>query len=951
MYWTDVQTFKIQRANLDGTNVQDLVVTSLIRPDGIALDIAGGKMYWTATAWAPAPPLNKIQRANLDGTDVEDLLVNVGAGEGIAVDSVGRKMYWVNNSDDKIQRANLDGTNIEDLITTGLDAPIGITLDVAGGKMYWTDRGTDKIQRANLDGTNIEDLITTGLIAPINIALDLMDSKMYWTDWEADKIQRANLDGTNIEDLITTGLVGPDGIALHLTTGKMYWADWGTAKIRRANLDGTDIEDLVTTGLRGSAGIALGIPEPIGPLTFNPSEIADQTFTVGTPVSLTLPSVTGGTAPYTYTLEPLPEGLVFDSATQNLTGTPTTAVNAHPVTYTATNATGASASLTFSITVQDTPSLGHTSWVWNVAFSPDGTTIASALGGRDAPVRLWDAATGTALRTLIGHTGWGAYSVAFSPDGTTIASGGQDETVRLWDAATGTSLRTLNGHAWSVYSVAFSPDGTTIASGGDETVRLWDAATGTALRTLIGHREGVYSVAFSPDGRTIASGSGDAPVRLWDAATGTALRTLIGHRDGILSVAYSPDGRTIASGGHDETVRLWDAATGTALRTLNGHTEQVNSVAYSPDGTTIASGSGDGTVLLWELTPPSPTIIFTPDSIPDQTFTVGTAVSLTLPTTTGGTAPYTYTLSPIWLYDTVTHQEVALLAPAGLQFDAATRVLSGTPTTATPATPVTYTATDATGAFATLTFTITVTGGANNLDVNGDGQLNVLDLILVAVFYGTRGDNIPADVNADGIVNVLDFAAVAEGVDAAGALPLQAVEAALLAAAAQAGDIEALAGAPTVVGNLPQHAWFKNVAYHNVAAALADVRHLAASDMRLGKGVALLSELLHLLKEMNAIPEMTALLPNYPNPFNPETWIPYHLAQDAEVVLTVYNVRGDVVRKLMLGYQSPGVYESRGRAASWDGRNTIGEPVASGLYFYTLTAGDFSATRKLLIAK
>ena len=978
MYWTDVQTFKIQRANLDGTNVQDLVVTSLIRPDGIALDIAGGKMYWTATAWAPAPPLNKIQRANLDGTDVEDLLVNVGAGEGIAVDSVGRKMYWVNNSDDKIQRANLDGTNIEDLITTGLDAPIGITLDVAGGKMYWTDRGTDKIQRANLDGTNIEDLITTGLIAPINIALDLMDSKMYWTDWEADKIQRANLDGTNIEDLITTGLVGPDGIALHLTTGKMYWADWGTAKIRRANLDGTDIEDLVTTGLRGSAGIALGIPEPIGPLTFNPSEIADQTFTVGTPVSLTLPSVTGGTAPYTYTLEPLPEGLVFDSATQNLTGTPTTAVNAHPVTYTATNATGASASLTFSITVQDTPSLGHTSWVWNVAFSPDGTTIASALGGRDAPVRLWDAATGTALRTLIGHTGWGAYSVAFSPDGTTIASGGQDETVRLWDAATGTSLRTLNGHAWSVYSVAFSPDGTTIASGGDETVRLWDAATGTALRTLIGHREGVYSVAFSPDGRTIASGSWDgtvrlwdaatgtalrtlighregaaisvayspdgrtiasgswdAPVRLWDAATGTALRTLNGHRDGILSVAYSPDGRTIASGGHDETVRLWDAATGTALRTLNGHMEQVNSVAFSPDGTTIASGSGDGTVLLWELTPPSPTIIFTPDSIPDQTFTVGTAVSLTLPTTTGGTAPYTYTLSPI---------------PAGLQFDAATRVLSGTPTTATPATPVTYTATDATGAFATLTFTITVTGGANNLDVNGDGQLNVLDLILVAVFYGTRGDNIPADVNADGIVNVLDFAAVAEGVDAAGALPLQAVEAALLAAAAQAGDIEAIAGAPLSF-DARQNAWFKKVAYHNVAAALSDVRHLATSDPRLGKTVALLAELLQLLKEMNAIPETTALLPNYPNPFNPETWIPYHLAKDANVTLTIYSSQGVAVRQLMLGHQPAGIYESRGRASYWDGRNQVGEPVASGLYFYTLTAGDFTATRKLFITK
>ena len=241
--------------------------------------------------------------------------------------------------------------------------------------------------------------------------------------------------------------------------------------------------------------------------------------------------------------------------------------------------------------------------------------------------------------------------------------------------------------------------------------------------------------------------------------------------------------------------------------------------------------------------------------------------------------------------------------------------------------------------------------GNMRLDVNGDGQINVLDLILVAVFYGTRGNGLPADVNADGIVNVDDFAAVAAGVDAAGGLPLHAVEAALLAAAAQAGDIEAIAGAPTGFGNPTQHIQFKKIAYRNVAAALADVRHLAVSDARFGKDVTLLTELLQLLAEMNDIPEQTALLPNYPNPFNPETWIPYHLATDADITLTIYNVRGDVVRTLMLGTQAAGVYESRERAAYWDGRNQHGEPVASGVYFYTLTAGEFNATRKLLIAK
>ena len=137
----------------------------------------------------------------------------------------------------------------------------------------------------------------------------------------------------------------------------------------------------------------------------------------------------------------------------------------------------------------------------------------------------------------------------------------------------------------------------------------------------------------------------------------------------------------------------------------------------------------------------------------------------------------------------------------------------------------------------------------------------------------------------------------------------------------------------------------KGVVYNNVATALAEAGHLGHSVP------AVLEQLLQRLTEMAAIPETSALLPNYPNPFNPETWIPYHLAKDANVTLTIYDVRGSTVRELSLGHQPAGVYESRGRAVYWDGKNQIGEKVASGLYFYTLTAGDFTATRKLLIAK
>ena len=103
--------------------------------------------------------------------------------------------------------------------------------------------------------------------------------------------------------------------------------------------------------------------------------------------------------------------------------------------------------------------------------------------------------------------------------------------------------------------------------------------------------------------------------------------------------------------------------------------------------------------------------------------------------------------------------------------------------------------------------------------------------------------------------------------------------------------------------------------------------------------------------EAGQLPETTTLLPNYPNPFNPETWIPYQLAEPADVTVTIYTADGKLVRTLALGYRAVGIYHGKSRAAYWDGRNALGEPVASGLYFYTLKAGDFTATRKMLIRK
>ena len=252
MYWTDSVSDKIQRANVDGSNVEDLVTTGLRDPGDIALDLTEGKMYWTDQG------TDKIQRSNLDGSNVEDLITTLDYPSGLALDLAAGKMYWTDLNTDKIQRANLDGSNIEDLVTRGLTTPRGLALDIARGKMYWADHGTDKIQRANLDGSDVQDLVATGLDVPDKLALDLEGGKIYWTESGLGKIQRADLDGSKVEDLVTE-LGQPRGIALDLDGGRMYWTDIMPDRIQRADLDGSNVEDLVTTGLSGPTALALAI--------------------------------------------------------------------------------------------------------------------------------------------------------------------------------------------------------------------------------------------------------------------------------------------------------------------------------------------------------------------------------------------------------------------------------------------------------------------------------------------------------------------------------------------------------------------------------------------------------------------------------------------------------------------------------------------------------------------
>ncbi|MCB9124674.1 MAG: choice-of-anchor L domain-containing protein [Caldilineaceae bacterium] len=190
---------------------------------------------------------------------------------------------------------------------------------------------------------------------------------------------------------------------------------------------------------------------------------------------------------------------------------------------------------------------------------PNGERLASNDGDGENTVRISDAATGETIATLAGHAGEVA-GVAWSPDGSQIATASLDQTVRVWDAATGENIATFEGHSAPVNTVAWSPDGNQLASGADDmTVRVWNVAAGESQATLEGHTDRVMSVAWSPDGSQLASASADGTIRIWDVAAGATLATLTGHTAAVRSVTWSTQGDLLASAGDDGSVRIWNA--------------------------------------------------------------------------------------------------------------------------------------------------------------------------------------------------------------------------------------------------------------------------------------------------------------------------------------------------------------------------------------------------------
>ncbi len=489
-------------------------------------------------------------------------------------------------------------------------------------------------------------------------------------------------------------------------------------------------------------------------------------------------------------------------------------------------------------------------------------------------------------------------AIAFK-DNDTLISGGADSTLRAWDVTTGRQRweKDVGNIVRAVALPSHNPH--FIAYGGKDNhnIRMRYSADGDWRGSVEGHTKSVYSLAFKPNSYLLASGSGDNTIRIWDVGDNTNLRhvrTLRGHTVAVRSVAWSPDGSTLASASSDGTVRLWNPNNGINFAVLRGHTDRVWCVAWSPDGRILASGSHDYTVRLWD-----------PDTHDIRRVLRGhTNYVRSLAFHPNGETLASGSSDEIRLWNPNTGAHKATLTGhigtlSLLAFSPNGQILAGRGTNALDI-----------NLYRLLT-----------VDVTGNGKVNVNDLVEVARNYGKTvggGANRKADVNGDGKVDIDDLIAVAEAVDAAAAPALAHED--IETGSLQAADVQR---------------WIRDAKAANADPA----------------GIAALERLLAALTRVETQPKETVLLANYPNPFNPETWIPYELAEAAEVTVTIHASDGKLVRTLEFGQLPAGIYQTKSRAAYWDGRNAQGEPVASGVYFYTLTAGDFSATRKMLIRK
>ncbi len=243
IFWIHNRTTKIQCANPDGTEQEDLIFARFDELRDVEIHSATSRVFWAESG--------KIMWLDANNGSLGELVVLTGGLftkviSALAVDQESNKVYWINAADGIIQRSNLNGSDVENVVTGGLNNTMSLALDLDGQKAYWS--GLGYIRRANLDGTDIENLVTSGVYQPEGLTLDLTHDKMYWVDRTTDAISMANLDGSDVQELVSENIANPVDILVDEENNHLYWLlsreDGADGKLQRAQLDGSEVTDL-----------------------------------------------------------------------------------------------------------------------------------------------------------------------------------------------------------------------------------------------------------------------------------------------------------------------------------------------------------------------------------------------------------------------------------------------------------------------------------------------------------------------------------------------------------------------------------------------------------------------------------------------------------------------------------------------------------------------------------